>query len=61
MEIDNAINYFGTKENLAHHSEVSISTVRRWIERGEIPIKEQIFLEWKTNGNLKADKEMVAR
>ena len=61
MQILNVIKHFGSKENLAHHSGVSVSTIRRWIKSGEIPMKEQIFLQWKTDGALKADKEAMTK
>lgn len=56
MELSQAIKYLGTKEMLAHKADVSISTVRRWIEKGEIPLKYQKIIDYNTKGNLKANK-----
>lgn len=56
MELSQAIKYLGTKEMLAHKSDVSISTVRRWMKKGKIPLKYQKIIDYNTNGNLKANK-----
>lgn len=41
---------------LAHKAGVSISTVRRWLKAGKIPVKYQKIIDYNTNGQLKAHK-----
>ena len=54
MTIYEALEYFQSKDYLAHTADVSVSTVRRWIEKREIPIRHQVYIEKKTKGILKA-------
>lgn len=55
MKLSQAIKHLGSKEMLAHTAGVSISTVRRWIKAGKIPLKDQKIIEFNTKGRLKAD------
>lgn len=56
MKIVQVIKHFGSKEMLAHKAGVSISTVRRWLKAGKIPVKYQKIIDYNTNGQLKAHK-----
>lgn len=56
MDIDDAINHFGSKSALADAAEVEPPSVSLWVKNKRIPYLSQLWLEQVTEGKLRAER-----
>lgn len=55
MTPEQVIKHYGTEQAAANALSCTRQIVNFWLQKGEIPLKTQAFIQLKTNGKLRAD------
>jgi len=55
MTVDQVINYFGTKAEIAKRLNISYQAVQQWTESGKVPKGRQFELQILSDGQLTVD------